>query len=342
MPRNKEIKFEDMIRGWVSVNSNNIDDKVLYKSDGMPTYHLANVVDDYCMKISHVIRGEEWLPSAPLHVYLYQVFNWLEFMPSFAHLPLILKPEGTGKLSKRDGDRLGFPVFPIDWSSDESAQIFGGYREKGFLKEGFVNMLAFLGWNPGTEQEIFSLEQLVQAFSIERVGKSGSKYDYSKTKWFNQQHLRLLSSKEIFKMLLIDNKSVLSGFSEEYILCVIELMKERAVFTQDVLNEGSYFFDDKVNYCSQAISKKWNKAHLNNVIDLTNELSNLKDFKSDSIESAFKSYIKSNSLSLGKIMPMLRIAVTGIMAGPSLFSTLELLGKDKMQERVIHAAETII
>ena len=183
MPRNQEIKFQDAIRGWVTVNTNHVDDKIIYKSDGMPTYHLANVVDDYSMKITHVIRGEEWLPSAPLHVYLYQCFGWAEVMPTFAHLPLILKPDGNGKLSKRDGDRLGFPVFPIEWISSETKEVFSGYREQGFSKEAFVNMLAFLGWNPGTEKEVFSLSELINVFSLDRVGKSGAKYDYMKTKY---------------------------------------------------------------------------------------------------------------------------------------------------------------
>ena len=342
MPRDYEVKFEDEIRGWISVNTNNIDDKVLFKSDGMPTYHLANVVDDYQMKISHVIRGEEWLPSAPLHVYLYKVFNWTDSMPIFAHLPLILKPEGNGKLSKRDGDRLGFPVFPIDWHSLENNQVFGGYKEKGFLQDAFINMLAFLGWNPGTEQEVFTIEQLIQAFSLDRVGKSGSKYDYAKTKWFNQQHLRLLSDKEILNSLLVNSNSLLSSFSEEYNLKVIGLVKERAVFIKDILIEGSCFFCEKVDYNEKAVKKKWDKEYLSNILDLNNILFDLVEFNESAIELAFKSYIESKSLSFGKIMPMLRIAVTGNMAGPSLFSTLELLGKNKMNKRVLIAIENII
>ena len=218
MPRNQEIKFEDKVRGWVNVNSNNIDDKVIYKSDGMPTYHLANVVDDYLMKISHVIRGEEWLPSAPLHVYLYECFGWLDSMPTFAHLPLILKPDGHGKLSKRDGDRLGFPVFPVEWRSNDGKDIFSGYREQGFMPEAFVNMLAFLGWNPGSDREIFSLSELISEFSLERVGKSGSKYDFSKTKWFNQQHLRLKPDHNLFEDLISLNKELLDRHTKEYIL----------------------------------------------------------------------------------------------------------------------------
>ena len=197
MPRNEEVKFKDLIRGWVVVNSNNLDDKVIFKADGMPTYHLANVVDDYSMKITHVIRGEEWLPSGPLHVLLYKYLGWEEEMPQFAHLPLILKPDGNGKLSKRDGDRLGFPVFPLEWKDPKSGEISSGYREKGYFPEAFVNMLALLGWNPGTEQELFTLDELVQAFSLERVGKSGAKFDPDKTRWFNQQYLRKKSNEAI-------------------------------------------------------------------------------------------------------------------------------------------------
>ena len=197
MPRNEEVKFQDIIRGWVVVNTNNLDDKVIFKSDGMPTYHLANVVDDYLMKISHVIRGEEWLPSAPLHVLLYRFLGWDKEMPKFAHLPLILKPDGNGKLSKRDGDRLGFPVFPIKWINPENGDVSLGYREQGYITEAFINMLSFLGWNPGTTQEIFSMDELIHSFSLDRVGKAGAKFDFDKTKWFNQQYLRAKSKEDL-------------------------------------------------------------------------------------------------------------------------------------------------
>ena len=197
MPRNEEVKLNDIIRGWVVVNTNNMDDKVIFKSDGMPTYHLANVVDDYTMKISHVIRGEEWLPSAPLHVLLYRYLGWEDAKPQFAHLPLILKPDGNGKLSKRDGDRLGFPVFPTEWTNPETKEVSSGYRESGYISEAFINMLSFLGWNPGTTQEIFSMEQLIETFSLERVGKAGAKFNFDKTRWFNQQYLRAKSKEDL-------------------------------------------------------------------------------------------------------------------------------------------------
>ena len=341
MPRNQEIKFKDAIRGWVSVNSNNVDDKVIFKSDGMPTYHLANVVDDYSMKISHVIRGEEWLPSAPLHVYLYECFGWQDDTPIFAHLPLILKPEGNGKLSKRDGDRLGFPVFPIEWISPENKDVFAGYREQGFLKEAFVNMLAFLGWNPGTDQEVFDLLGLVNAFSLERVGKSGAKYDFLKTKWFNQQHLRLKTSQEIFDNIINIDDKVLSAHAKDYIVNVIELVKERAIFYKDILIEGQPFFQDEVLFNENAVSKKWNSGLVPVLVELCEQLLTIDDFNKDQIEKTFHSFIKKQEVGLGKIMPMLRIAITGNLSGPSMFESLELIGKEKMKKRIDNAINNV-
>ena len=253
MPRNEEVRFHDEIRGWVIVNTNNMDDKVLFKSDGMPTYHMANVVDDYLMEISHVIRGEEWLPSAPLHVLLYRYLGWEESMPKFAHLPLILKPDGNGKLSKRDGDRLGFPVFPLEWSDPTTQEISSGYREKGYFPEAFVNMLAFLGWNPGTSQEIFSIDELVSAFSLERVGKSGAKFDPDKTKWFNQQYLRAKPNEELGQMLA---NFVEGEFDGAFLSNVAGMMKERASFPFE-LASGDYFFSPPLEYDEKTQRKKW-------------------------------------------------------------------------------------
>ena len=341
MPRDQEVKFKDQIRGWVNVNTNNIDDKVIYKSDKMPTYHLANVVDDYLMKISHVIRGEEWLPSAPLHVYLYQCFGWQDNMPVFAHLPLILKPDGNGKLSKRDGDRLGFPVFPIEWKNEDTNEVFAGYREKGFMSEAFVNMLAFLGWNPGTEKELFQLTELVSEFSLERVGKSGSKYDYSKTKWFNQQHLRTKNNQVIFENIIFMNDNLLTKFSKEYILDVIGLVKERAVFESEILEEGAPFFTDEVHFNMSAVDKKWNTELVPNLLLLCAQLFEIEEFISSNIEACFHDYIKSSGISFGKIMPIMRIAITGNLAGPSMFDSLELIGKEKMKQRVTFAIDKL-
>ena len=341
MPRNEDIKFQDEIRGWVTVNTNHVDDKVIYKSDGMPTYHLANVVDDYSMKITHVIRGEEWLPSAPLHVYLYKCFNWLESIPTFAHLPLILKPDGEGKLSKRDGDRLGFPVFPIDWHSPDNNELFTGYREQGFSNEAFINMLAFLGWNPGIEQEVFSLPELISAFSLERVGKSGSKYDFTKTKWFNQQHLRLKSNSDILESIISIDDSILSNHSKEYLLKVVGLVKDRAIFESDILKEASCFLTSDIIYAEKAVAKKWNIELVSELVDLSSALLALNEFNKEEIERCFHNYLESKGLGLGKIMPMLRIAITGSLAGPSMFETLELLGKVEIKTRIQKAIETI-
>ncbi len=341
MPRNKEIKFNDKIRGWVSVNTNHIDDKVIYKSDGMPTYHLANVVDDYLMKITHVIRGEEWLPSAPLHVFLYECFGWSSKMPTFAHLPLILKPDGNGKLSKRDGDRLGFPVFPLNWSVSPTNEVFSGYKEQGFYPEAFVNMLVFLGWNPGSDQEIFSLSELISEFSLARVGKSGSKYDYEKTKWFNQQHLRLKSDSDIFDSITVLDNSILENFSKEYVFKVISLVKERATFDLDILKEGHCFFSNHISFDASAVNKKWNPDFVPHLSSLSQKLFAINEYNEKNIEKVFHNYLQEHNLGLGKIMPMLRIATTGRLAGPSMFISLEIMGKEKMINRIKEAINKI-
>jgi glutamyl-tRNA synthetase len=333
MPRNEEIRVNDLIRGWVVVNSNLLDDKVLYKSDGMPTYHLANIVDDHLMNISHVIRGEEWLPSAPLHVLLYQYFGWEA--PQFAHLPLLLKPDGNGKLSKRDGDRLGFPVFPLQWTDPVSGETSSGYKQNGYFPEAFINMLALLGWNPGTNQEIFSLEELVQAFTLERVGKSGSKFDPEKARWFNQHYLRTQSNEELaaqFTPLLIE-KGI--SASPEYISKVVELMKERAVFVKDML-EGLYLFREPDSYDDQTIQKKWKEQTPEIMQALHLEFQKLNDFSATNVETVFKQYLESNQLSIGAVMPNLRLLLTGQGMGPSLFHICELLGKEEVLNRISH------
>ena len=338
MPRNHTIKFKDKIRGWVSFNTNHLDDKVLYKSDGMPTYHLANVIDDYLMKISHVIRGEEWLPSAPLHVFLYESFGWQNEMPEFAHLPLILNPDGDGKLSKRDGDRLGFPVFPILWKNQVNGNIVEGYKEKGFLPEAFINMLAFLGWNPGNNKEVFSIQELIKEFSLERVGKSGARYDYQKTKWFNQQHLRLKNNKEILQKVNFPEDS---KKSQEYLLRVIDLVKERCVFFEDIIKESKYLFNAPQNYDKSAIDKKWNKESVSHLISLKSEFSLCTDFTRNNLEYLFKEYLDSSQVGFGKVMPVLRISITGKMQGPSMFSVMELLGLKEVLIRIDRAIETL-
>ncbi|MDF1675024.1 MAG: glutamate--tRNA ligase [Vicingaceae bacterium] len=333
IPRNEEIKFKDLIRGWVIVQTTNLDDKVLYKSDGMPTYHMANIVDDYLMKITHVIRGEEWLPSGPLHVLLYQYLGWEDVMPQFAHLPLILKPDGNGKLSKRDGDRLGFPVFPIQWTSPEG-EISSGYKESGYFPDAFINMLALLGWNPGTTQEIFSMEELIQAFSLEKVGKSGSKFDPEKTRWFNAQYLRNKSNEELaaFVKPLVAEK----GFaipSDSFLSQYCGLMKERAVFINDLLAED-YLFVTPTTYDEQTINKKW-KAETPEIIkELRTVLENIVDFNAANIEIAFKSFIEEKGLGFGAVLPNFRVLVTGMGMGPSMFEICALLGKEDTLRRI--------
>ncbi len=341
MPRNEEVKLNDIIRGWVVVNTNNMDDKVIFKSDGMPTYHLANVVDDYLMKISHVIRGEEWLPSAPLHVLLYRYLGWEDVMPQFAHLPLILKPDGNGKLSKRDGDRLGFPVFPTEWMNPETKEISSGYRESGYIKEAFINMLSFLGWNPGTTQEIFSMEGLIESFSLERVGKAGAKFDFDKTRWFNQQYLRAKSKEELAQDLQLILKENGVEAEDNFVETVCEQLKERATFVKDMWEEGKYYFLSPTSYDEKTIRKKWKEDTPKYVSELKNRLAELADFSSESIEIEFKKYLEENELGMGKLLPAFRVCLTGLGMGPSLFDITSLLGKEETIKRMETALEKI-
>ena len=341
MPRNEEVKFEDCIRGWVCVNTNNLDDKVLFKSDGMPTYHLANVVDDYLMNISHVIRGEEWLPSAPLHVLLYRFFGWSELMPKFAHLPLILRPDGNGKLSKRDGDRLGFPVFPTNWKNPETREESSGYRERGYYPSAFNNMLAFLGWNPGTTKERFSMEELIETFTLERVGKAGAKFDFDKTNWFNQQYLRMYTGEELaiqLKPFLEANKLIAD---QVYTAQVCDLMKERATFVGDILKEGRYFFEAPNSYDEKTIAKKWKEQTPQIISELSSLLKSLPSFDPESIGACFKAFLESKELGFGAVMPGFRVSVTGLGAGASMNEIAALLGKEEVLKR-IERALTII
>ena len=341
MPRNEEVKLNDIIRGWVVVNTNNMDDKVIFKSDGMPTYHLANIVDDYMMKISHVIRGEEWLPSAPLHVLLYRYLGWEDAMPQFAHLPLILKPDGNGKLSKRDGDRLGFPVFPTEWMNPETKEISSGYRESGYISEAFINMLSFLGWNPGTTQEIFSMEELIEAFSLERVGKAGAKFDFDKTRWFNQQYLRSKSKEELAQDLQIILKENDVEAEDNFVETVCEQLKERATFVKDMWEEGKYYFSAPSSYDEKTIRKKWKEDTPKYVSELKDKLSVLSDFSSENIEVEFKKYLEENELGMGRLLPAFRVCLTGLGMGPSLFEIASLLGKEETIRRMETALEKI-
>jgi len=341
MPRNEEVKLNDIIRGWVVVNTNHMDDKVIFKSDGMPTYHLANVVDDYLMKISHVIRGEEWLPSAPLHVLLYKYLGWEDAMPEFSHLPLILKPDGNGKLSKRDGDRLGFPVFPTQWMNPETKEISSGYRESGYIKEAFINMLSFLGWNPGTTQEIFSMEGLIEAFSLERVGKAGAKFDVDKTRWFNQQYLRSKSKEDLAQDLQVILKENGVEAQDNFVATVCEQLKERATFVKDMWEEGKYYFSAPTSYDEKTICKKWKEDTPKYVLELKDRLAELADFTPENIEEAFKKYLEENELGMGRLLPAFRVCLTGLGMGPSLFDIASLLGKEETIKRMETALEKI-
>jgi len=335
IPRNEEVKFKDIIRGFVVVDSSSLDDKVLFKSDGMPTYHLANVVDDYLMKITHVIRGEEWLPSGPLHVLLYRFLGWGNEMPEFAHLPLILKPNGNGKLSKRDGDAGGFPVFPIEWNAADGER-FSGFRESGYFPEAHINMLAFLGWNPGTEQELFSLEELVQEFSLERVGKSGAKFDPDKTKWFNEQYLRNKSNEELAQLI----KPLAGDVSNRLLVGICGLMKERVSFLGEILEKGKYLFEAPTAYDAKTVKKKWKDDSAQIVADLVSIFSTT-EFKNEIIEEAFKTYIEEKELGFGKPMIAIRLAITGEGGGPSLFEIMELIGKEESLKRLNTGIENI-
>lgn len=330
IPENEEIRLNDIIRGEVIVNSSKLDDKVLFKSDGMPTYHLANVVDDHEMKITHVIRGEEWLPSAPLHVLLYHFLGWENEMPEFAHLPLLLKPDGNGKLSKRDGDRLGFPVFPLQWTDPATQEVSSGYRESGYLSQAFVNFLAFLGWNPGTEQEIFNIDQLIDCFSLGHVHKSGAKFDLEKAKWYNQQYIKnsepaLLAT--ILKKYLDENS--ISFPSEDYLQKVCALVCERAVFLKDLYTLSTYFFIDPKEYDAETLRKRW-KDDSQSLLDKLAVIFEQTDFSQPaSIDQAFHHFLEENQLGAGAVLSPLRLVITGLGGGPSMFDVMHLIGKEK-------------
>ena len=339
-PKDEQIVMQDIVRGEVIVNSKELDDKVLFKSDGLPTYHLANIVDDYLMKISHVIRGEEWLPSLPLHVMLYRAFGWEKDMPQFAHLPLIMKPTGNGKLSKRDGDKMGFPVFPLEWHAP-NGDISRGYREDGYFPEAMVNMLALLGWNPGTDQEIFSLSELSEIFTLDRVGKSGSKFDPEKTKWFNQQYLRLKSNEELAKLFepILKEKGINSKNFD--ILRIIDLVKERAIFISDLWSQSFFFFEAPSQYNAKVVKKRW-KADIPELLaELNSEFKNLDKFTVETIHSAVETFINKKEIGMGKVMNAIRLAITGDAIGPDLKQIMEILNQEESCQRIEKAINNI-
>jgi glutamyl-tRNA synthetase len=334
VPENEWVEVTDLIRGIVKVHTHELDDKVLLKSDGMPTYHLANVVDDHLMEITHVIRGEEWLPSTPLHVLLYRAFGWTDTMPAFAHLPLMLKPDGKGKLSKRDADRLGFTVFPLAFKHplvDESAT---GFREMGFLPDAFVNMLALFGWHPEGEQEIFSMDELIEAFSIERIGKSGAKFDFEKAKWFNQQYIKHTPDEVLAEMILDFAPDNLKDFPKTYLTDVCRLMKERVTFLPDFWRDGYFFFTPPTTFDEKTIAKKWNLKCLAYFTDVQYRLGAIGPFTAQNFEELIKSNMLNAGLGLGDVLPILRIMLAGTISGPPVFEMAALLGEHEVNNRM--------
>lgn len=332
IPADREIVVSDLIRGEVIVHSSKLDDKVLFKSDGMPTYHLANIVDDHLMEITHVIRGEEWLPSAPLHVLLYEYFGWQA--PEFAHLPLLLKPDGNGKLSKRDGDRLGFPVFPLKWIDPKTNEVSSGYRESGYLPDAFINMLALLGWNPGTEQEVFSMEELIQAFSIERVGKHGSKFDPEKAKWFNHHYLSSL--RDIDMARLLEKQVIGKGMATDINLLVkiAGLIKDRVTLIPDLWEQSEFFFIDPVSYDEKVKNKVWRPETPQMLHAIIDFIADQKDISIEVFEPALKDFIHDSGLNMGQVMNTLRLALVGSAFGPGIAGIISVLGKEKTIERI--------
>lgn len=338
VPRKDEIRLNDLVRGWVMWHSSTLDDKVLMKSDGMPTYHLANVVDDYLMNISHVIRGEEWLPSAPTHILIYRYLGWEAQMPQFAHLPLLLKPDGNGKLSKRDAEKHGFPIFPAEWKDPFTNEIASGFKNDGYLPEALVNFLAFLGWNPGTQQEIFSMQELIEAFSIERIGKSGTKFDINKAKWYNQQYLKNRSNQELAKYLLIDLSKEQIECSLDKASIIVNQLKERIVFPQDFWNEGKYFFIAPEQYDEQVIASKWNSEASNLINEFKDLLlSSPNNLSSEEVKNLLNSALEKNGLKIGKILQALRVCITGVASGPDLMNIIEIIGTQETASRLSKA-----
>ncbi|WP_395767200.1 glutamate--tRNA ligase [Aquirufa sp.] len=328
VPAKGEVRFQDSVRDWVHVHTSSIDDKVLMKSDGMPTYHLANVVDDHIMEITHVIRGEEWLPSAPLHILLYQAFGWTA--PQFAHLPLLLKPEGNGKLSKRDADLGGFPVFPMEWKDSQTGVISKGFKQEGYLPEATLNFLAFLGWNPGTEQELFSLAELVEAFSLERINKSGAKFDVNKAKWFNEQYLQLQAPEELAKHYL-------GNLPAEQGLAFVSLFLDRITFPQELKSLVDQFIEQPATYDEAVIQNKWNAEAEKGLRLIEQALPSVLNWQVDEIKHTIHTVLEGAGIKMGKVMQILRVALSGNGAGPDLMISMQLWGKTQVLERLTAA-----
>lgn len=330
IPANETVLLNDLIRGKISIDSNTLDDKVLFKSDGMPTYHLANIVDDRLMEITHVIRGEEWLPSMPLHELLYKAFGWTA--PQFAHLPLILKPEGKGKLSKRDGDKHGFPVFPLEWNTEEGTSK--GYREEGYLPDALVNMLALLGWNPGTDEEIFTLDELIAQFNLEKVSKSGARFNPEKTNWFNQQYIQQKSAEELLPAFQAELAKEGIASQKEMDLKIIDLLKERAHFVKDIVQQGKFFYEAPTSYDEKAIAKAWKEDSTGLIQEFAEKLNTITDFSNEPIHDAVQNFVQTKEIGFGKLMMPVRLAMVGSLQGPDVPVIMELLGKEETINRL--------
>ena len=341
----RDVVVNDLIRGKVTINSSVLDDKVLYKSaDDLPTYHLANIVDDHLMLVSHVIRGEEWLPSAPLHVLLYEAFGWADSMPAFVHLPLLLKPDGKGKLSKRDGDRLGFPVFPLEWHDPKSGEVSSGYRESGYLPEAVVNFLALLGWNPGDDTEIMSMDELIAKFSLDHCSKSGAKFDFEKGKWFNHKYIQEVADAdlaEMFKPILKENGVNVEDYSDEYITRVVAMVKDRVNFVRDLWDVTRFFFVAPTEYEEKAVKKRWKEDSPAVMTELVEVLRGLDDFSCAAAEPAVLGWITDKGYHMGNVMNAFRLTVVGECKGPHMFDITELIGKEETVKRVLAGVENI-
>jgi glutamyl-tRNA synthetase len=339
----REVKVNDLIRGEVTINSSILDDKVLYKSaDDLPTYHLANIVDDHLMEVSHVIRGEEWLPSAPLHVLLYEAFGWSDTMPQFVHLPLLLKPVGNGKLSKRDGDKLGFPVFPLEWHDPKSGEISAGYRENGYVPEAVVNFLALLGWNPGDDSEVMSMQQLIDKFSFEHCSKSGAKFDYKKGLWFNHEYMIAMPDEELAALFMpVLEKKGVTGFTPEYVAKAVGMVKGRANLVGDLWEQGDFFFKAPETYAEKDVRKRWSEDTPRIMEELIGVLDGIEDMTSANAEKIVLGWIEENGYHLGNVMNAFRLAVVGACRGPHMFDITELMPKQEVTDRIRRAIATI-
>lgn len=341
----REVAVDDLLRGRVTINSSVLDDKVLYKSaDDLPTYHLANIVDDHLMEVSHVIRGEEWLPSAPLHFLLYEAFGWSDSRPEFVHLPLLLKPDGKGKLSKRDGDRLGFPVFPLDWRDPQSGDLTHGYREGGYLPEAVVNFLALLGWNPGDDTELMDMDELIKRFSIEHCSRSGAKFAYEKGRWFNHEYIQKLDPERLTDLFtdVLKNHGVDTGsFSRDYIGRAAAMVKDRVSFIEELWANARFFFEAPTEYEAKSVKKRWTPDMPRHIKDLIGQLRALPTLESKKAEEIILGWIKENGLHMGNVMNAWRLAVVGECKGPHMFDILELMGIDENVARIEAAIERI-